>query len=119
MRILDIGIATGYALLCLALISTMNPYQSGTVAVRDQLGGRTSQAILEYITSVGLVFLGDAPPAQLCASLLQHSNSSLVLGGSIDGYSCSPAPTAYQGHSSLSLALNGRQLTIDGWILEK
>ncbi len=115
MRILDIGIATGYAVLCLSLIAVMNPYPAGLqsdVNVSDQ---HASEAVFSYIQSVGVVFLGDASPMQVCASLEADSNSTLVLGGQIAGLTCPNAPGTYAGTSSVTISLSERQVTIEAW----
>ena len=116
MRILDIGVATGYALLCLTLVSTMNPYLAATQAVRTNSEARASEAVVAYVGSVGLVYLATASPADVCASLAEHSNSTLAFGGMVDGHACSEPPAGAKGSYSLALSLAGRQLVIEGWI---
>lgn len=115
MRILDIGVATAYALLCLGLISVMNPYGPGSAAAQDLSQQRASSAIFQYIASVGLVYLAEASPPQVCLSLHQHSNSTLILGGAIGGVDCTGEPTAYLGLSTLTLSLSGRSDVIEAW----
>lgn len=115
MRVLDIGVAAGYALLCLALVSTMSPYSAGLGSVRAASDARASEAVFQYVASVGLVFLADAPPAEVCASLLGHSNSTVALGGEVGGVRCSPQPADLQGTFSLWMSLSGREMTIEGW----
>lgn len=116
MRILDIGVATSYALICLVLVSVMNPY---ALAVQDGSRAadvRASDAVINYVEDVGLVFLANASQAQFCASLQMHSNSTLVLGGAIGGDACHDAPVSFEGTSSLNLSLSGRQEVIEGWV---
>lgn len=115
MRILDIGVATGYGLLCLSLIAVMNPYLAGIQAATSASDMHADEAIFRYVQSVGLVFLGDAPPAQVCASLGAHSNSTLILGGEVGGVTCPGAPTAYEGRASATLSLSAREDTIQAW----
>ena len=115
MRILDIGVATGYALLCLSLIAVMNPYLAGVQASTSASDTHANEAILGYVQAVGLVFLGDATPAQVCASLVAHSNSTLILGGQVGGVACPGAPTAYDGEASVTISLSARQDTIQAW----
>lgn len=115
MRILDIGVATGYALLCLSLIAVMNPYLAGIQAATSASDLHTNEAALGYVQTVGLVFLGGAPPMQVCASLEAHSNSTLILGGQIGGVTCPNAPTTYEGKASVTISLSTRQDTIQAW----
>jgi hypothetical protein len=116
LRILDIGVATSYALVCLALVSVMNPYSAGVQVASNTSNARASEAIFEYIQSVGLVFLANASPSELCASLQQHSNSTLELGGNISGFACLGAPSTAEGKFTLVVSLSGRRDVIEAWI---
>ena len=93
----------------------MNPYGAGAGAARSVADVRANVAILQYVQGVGLVFLGDASPVQICLSLQQHDNSTLVLAGIIDGHQCQGAPRAFQGEASLALDLPMREETIQAW----
>ncbi len=115
MRILDIGVATGYALLCLSLISVMSPYGAGAEAAKSSSDGHANVAVYQYVQAVGLVFLADAAPSQVCLSLREHGNSTMVLGGVIAGYACPGAPGIFEGESSVSLVLSGREEKIEAW----
>jgi hypothetical protein len=115
MRILDIGVATGYALLCLSLISVMSPYGAGAEAAKSSSDGHANVAVYEYVQAVGLVFLADAAPSQVCLSLTEHGNSTMVLGGVVAGYACPGAPDRFEGESSISLVLSGREDVIEAW----
>lgn len=115
MRILDIGIATGYAVLCLSLIAVMNPYLAGVQSDTSISDQHASEAIFSYIQSVGVVFLGDTAPMQVCASLEADSNSTLVLGGQIAGVTCPGAPGTYDGTSTVTVSFPDRQVTIQAW----
>jgi hypothetical protein len=115
LRILDIAIAAAYGILCLSLISFMGPYGSehGTAqAVQD---ADASSAIFAYVNSVGLPFLATSTPSQACSSIEAWGNSTLTMGGSVDGYPCSGAPGEFLGSSSLDLALSGRDVKIEAW----
>lgn len=107
--------ATGYALLCISLVSMMNPYAAGSHAAADLSAEHASSGIYWYVQTVGIVFLASAPPSEVCLSLGQHSNSTLVLGGTIGGVACEGQPRSSQGMSSLSLTLSGREDTIVAW----
>jgi hypothetical protein len=115
MRILDIGVATGYALLCLSLISAMNPYSATLQSDESISDAHANEAIFAYVHSVGLVFLAGAPAAQVCSSLHAHSNSTLIMGGTIEGIACSVPPSMYEGDSNVSLTLAGRKEEIVAW----
>ncbi len=115
VRILDIGIATGYALLCLSLVSVMSPYGSQIQAADSVADAHASEAVFEYVQHVGLVFLADATPSQVCASLQQYSNSTLTLGGVIAGQPCPGAPATFEGEYTLDLPLSGREDTLRAW----
>lgn len=117
MRILDIGVATSYALICISLVSAMNPYPAANQASHNAADARASNAVFGYVSSVGLVFIGGAPPEQVCASLSQHSNATMVLGGTLDGETCGSPPSSPQGEYSLALSLSGRQVVIQAWAL--
>jgi len=113
--VLDIGTAAGWALLCLALLSTMSPYSARVGSVIATADVRSGEAVFHYVNSVGLVFLANAPPDLVCASLLGHSNSTVALGGVVEGVRCSPPPTSFNGTFSLEVSLGGRELTLQGW----
>jgi hypothetical protein len=115
MRILDIGVATAYALLCLSLVSVMAPYGSQIQAAESAADAHASQAVYQYIQSVGLVFLADASPSQVCASLEQYGNSTVTLGGTVAGQRCPGAPATFRGHYSLDLSLSGREDVLEAW----
>lgn len=115
MRILDVGVAAGYALLCLSLISVMSPYGAGAEAARNLSDARAGAAVYDYVAAVGLVFLAVAPPAQICVSLQQHGNATFVLGGDIAGYLCPGIPTAFHGGYAMTFSLPGREETIQAW----
>lgn len=112
---MDIGIATAYGVLCLSLIAVMNPYPAGSQSDVSVSGRHASEAVFSYVQSVGVVFLGDAAPAQVCASLAASSNSTLVLGGQIGSFTCPNAPGTFEGVSSFTMSLSGRQVTIEAW----
>jgi hypothetical protein len=118
LRILDIGVATGYALICLSLVSVMSPYGAGGEAARSTSGVHANEAAYQYVQTVGLVFLGDASPSQVCLSLQQHGNATMLLGGVIAGYVCPGAPRAFEGESSLTFILAGREDRIEAWVVE-
>lgn len=117
MRILDIGVATGYALLCLSLVSVMSPYGAGAQAAGSNAAAHANVAAYQYVQAVGLVFLEEASPTAVCLSLQQHSNSTVVLGGVIAGYRCPSGPGTFEGESSLSFTLTGREETVEAWVV--
>lgn len=116
MRILDIGVAAGYALLCLGVISAMSPYASSSAAAQQLSQERADAAVAHYVDSVGLVFLANSPAAVVCQSLREASNSTVVLGGTIGGLTCPGAPDASLAESTLSFAAAGRSEVIDAWV---
>jgi hypothetical protein len=115
LRILDIGVATAYALLCLSLVSVMSPYGAGAEAAGSTAAARANVAVYHYVESEGLVFLDEATPSQVCSSLHEYGNSTMVLGGVIGGYVCPGAPRAFEGESSVTFTLLGREETIEAW----
>lgn len=118
MRILDIGVATAYALLCLSLVSYMGPYAVEHRSVQTREDALASSAIFGYVRTVGLPFLSGSATA-ICTSLEGSDNATLVFGGNIGGYGCpSPAPAEYLGSSSLNFTVSGRELIIEAWVIE-
>lgn len=115
-RILDIGVATGYALLCVGLVSVMSPFGAGAASAQNLSQQRASSAIYQYVGTVGLVYLAGEPAETICSSLLQHSNSTVALGGEIAGLDCPGAPQSFVAESSLSFTISGRDEVIDAWI---
>ena len=116
MRIIDIGIAAGYAVLCISLISVLNPYSVEGAGVTALSDSRASSALVAYVQAVGLPFLGTAPPANFCSSLQASSNSTIILGGETEGDVCRPAPQYSLGTSSFELMISGRQVVIEAWV---
>ena len=73
--------ATGYALLCLSLISVMSPYGAGAQAARSACGSARERGRLRYVQTVGLVFLGGASPTAGLPLAPAAQQLDLVLGG--------------------------------------
>ncbi len=118
MRILDIGVAAAYAVLCLSVISFMGPYANERQSAQASQDSAASSAIVGYIRSVGLPYLSIAQPSQICSSLESSSNSTTVLSGSIGGYRCPGAPATFFGSSYLTVTVSGRQVEIEAWEVE-
>jgi hypothetical protein len=118
MRILDIGVAAAYAVLCLSLISFMGPYADERRSVQAAQDSAASSAIFRYVGSVGLPFLYLAQPSQICSSLGAASNRTMVLSGVIGGYRCPGTPASFLGSSSLTVTISGRQVEIEAWVVE-
>ncbi len=116
VRVLDIGVAAGYAILCISLIAVLSPYPLEGSAAAAASDARASGAIEGYVQTVGLQFLGTASLPQFCASLEASSNSTVILGGGIGGTTCGPAPAHFVGASEFSLALSGEKVEIAAWI---
>ena len=116
MRMLDIGVAAGYAILCISLISLQSPYASKSASVTADSDARASLAIASYLKSVGLPYLATSPPSQVCASLSASSNTTVVLGGVIRGEPCAPEPSHPLGFSSLVLYISNSEVEIEAWI---
>jgi hypothetical protein len=116
MRILDLGVAAGYAILCISLISLLSPYslEGGAIVARSDV--RATSAVVGYIQTVGLPFLATAPPSQFCSSLLASSNATVIYGGEENGYPCRPAPPYFLGSSSFRFAVSGNQVEIEAWV---
>jgi hypothetical protein len=118
LRTLDTVVAAGYAVLCISLITLMSPYGAVAGGATAGADARASVAVEGYVEAVGLAFLSSAPPTLFCSSLAASGNSTVVLGGSLGGYACGPPPAAFEGSSSVSFALQGRQVEIEAWIEE-
>lgn len=115
LRILDIGLAAAYGILCVALVASMAPYGSEQGTAQAAQDAEASSAIFSYVNSVGLPFLASAVPSEICSSMGAWSNSSVTMGGSVGGFVCSKAPSAFLGSSSLDLMLSGRDVEIESW----
>jgi hypothetical protein len=118
MRVIDIGVATGYAILCISLISLMSPYPAEGPAAAAEADARAAAAINSYVQTVGLQFLSTAPVTAVCSSFVSASNASVVLGGVVDGTSCGPAPADFIGSATLVLGLSSSQVEIRSWVAE-
>jgi hypothetical protein len=116
MRVLDIAVAAGYAVLCITLIAVLSPYPLEGSAATAASDARASSAVAGYMQAVGLQFLGTASPSQLCASLQASSNASVTLGGGIGGTTCGHAPADYVGASDVKFTLSGEQVEIEAWV---
>ena len=119
MRIIDIAVAAGYAILCISVISLLSPYSAEGGAIVAASDARASSAIAGYVQTVGIPFLATAIPSQFCASLQASSNATITLGGTIDGVVCRAAPAYYAGSSSLGFAVSGNQLEVEAWVAER
>src|SRR4029077_8536343 len=95
MRILDIGVAAGYAILCVSIISVLSPYAIEAGAITAVSDARAGSAIAGYPQIVWLPFLATASPSQFCSSLLASSNATVIFGGKMNGFSCRPVPQNY------------------------
>ena len=118
VRILDIGVAAAYAVLCVSLISFMGPYANERQSAQASQDSAASAAIFGYVRFVGLPYLFLAQPSQICSSLEAASNATTVLSGSVGGYRCPGAPAAFFGSSNLTIAASGRQVEIEAWVVE-
>jgi hypothetical protein len=116
MRILDIGVAAGYGILCVSLISLLNPYSFDGGQVTAASDARASAALADYVQAVGLSFLANAPPSEICSSLQARSNGTVILGGSVDGSACGTAPVAFVGSSGFGFTVQGNQVEIEAWV---
>ena len=116
MRVLDIGVSAGYALLCVSLIALMNPYSFEAARAGTSSDARASMAIASYVGDVGLAFLATAPPSDVCSSMLASSNSTVVLGGIVDGQVCGVAPSHPLGSSSFEISAADSTVEVEAWI---
>lgn len=119
MRIVDIAVAAAYALLCVSVLSFMNPYANESQSAQVRENSAASSAIFSYVNSVGLPFLASSRLSQFCSSLASASNATLVLSGEISGNQCGSAPSAFEGESALGFAVAGRQVEIEAWVIEE
>lgn len=117
MRILDISVATAYALLCLSLVSYMSPYGAAASSAASAADARANTSALQYVQNVGLVYLGTATPAEVCTSLQQHSTATVVLGGTVGTLLCPGGPRSFEGDFVMLLALSGREVKIEAWVV--
>lgn len=116
VRILDIAVAATYGILCLSVISFMGPFGPESASAQADQEAIATSAVFGYVRSVGLPFLGTAPPHQICSSLQSSSNSTLMLGGSVDENSCSAPPAHYLACSNLTIVFSGREVDIEAWV---
>ena len=119
MRVIDIAVAAGYAILCISVISLLSPYSAEEGAIVAASDARASSAIAGYIQAVGIPFLATALPSQFCSSLQAASNATITLGGAIDGVECSAAPAYFAGSSSLGFTVSGNRLEVEAWVAER
>ena len=118
MRVVDIGVAAGYAVLCIALISMMSPYGADAAGVAAASDARASSAVARYVQDAGMQFLAASTRQELCASLMASGNATVILGGEMDGQACGPAPQRYLGSASISFTILGTQEVIEAWVVE-
>ncbi|MDA4114327.1 MAG: hypothetical protein OK474_09795 [Thaumarchaeota archaeon] len=119
MRVLDIAVAAGYAVLCISLISLLSPYSAEDGAISAASDARASSAIAGYIQAAGIPFLANVLPPQFCASLRESSNSTIILGGAINGVVCLAPPAYFFGSSSFSFTVSGNKLEVEAWVAER
>ncbi len=117
MRIIDIGVAAGYAVLCISLISVMNPFPADAAGVAAAADARASSAVMRYVQTVGMPFLAATSPQALCASLQGSSNATVVLGGAIDGHNCGSPPQRCLGSATFGLTISGTRVEIEAWVV--
>ena len=77
-QFVDIAVAFGFGLLCLALIISISPVVSREAAVQEAAQAKADIALSSYVQHVGLPFLNSSTPASICNSTEQDSNSTLV-----------------------------------------
>jgi len=116
MRILDIAVAAGYAVLCVSLIALLSPYPVEGSAAKALSDGRASSAVADYVSSAGFPFLATASLSQFCGSLRASGNQTVLFGGTINGASCGPAPLQFLGSSSFRFSVSGNQVEIEAWV---
>ena len=119
MRVLDIAVAVGYAILCISIISLLIPYSAEDGAITAASDARAGSAIAGYIQTAGMPFLATALPSQFCASLQASSNSTIILGGAINGEVCRTAPIYFVGSSSFGFIVSGNQVEVEAWVAER
>ena len=113
---MDIAVGTGYAVICLMLVSAMNPIGSEEAGSQLSSQSRLDSAIGGYVRSVGMVALAYSPQEDLCHAAAEMSNSTLVLDPIVDGNGCLSAPQSPVATSSLSLSLPGRTVVVEAWL---
>ena len=116
MRILDIAVAAGYAILCVSLIAALNPYPVEGSAAKALSDARASSAVADYVRSAGFPFLATASLAQFCESLRASGNQTIILGGTINGAPCGPDPPLFLGSSSFGFSVSGNHVEIEAWV---
>ena len=109
MRILDIGVAHGYALLCLALVSYDEPLRLWGRGGPGPLPAEGERSLFHYLGSTGLVFLAAASPSQVCASLRAYSNSTMFLGGQIGGTPLPGCTEQFLAESTVTFSLSRQE----------
>ena len=113
---MDIGVAAGYAILCISLISLLSPYPAEGARIQAEADARASSAIASYVEYVGLQFLSTASSSAICSSLSSAGNASVIFGAIVDGASCGATPPSVVGFASLDLQFTGKQVEIESWI---
>ena len=111
-QFVDIAVAFGFGLLCLALIISISPVVSREAAVQEAAQAKADIALSSYVQHVGLPFLNSSTPASICNSTEQDSNSTLVVTVLVDGVDSCGGSTPTGSLASASLALSFPNRTI-------
>jgi hypothetical protein len=117
LRTIDVGVAAGYAIVCITLIAALSPYSADGEGAGASADGRASLAVAGYIRSVGVSFLSSDPPSTVCSSLGSYSNSTFAFGGSVDGVVCGRAPSYFLGSSSFIIGRPAGQIEVEAWVV--
>jgi hypothetical protein len=121
MRFIDIAVASGYAVLCLALMVMMNPVAPREAAVGAGEQSALDTAISSYIEHVGLPFLATSSRGAICSSAAEASNSTLAFDVVVQGEACGPAVARSSplASSSLTIDLPSRTVVIEAWLVRQ
>ena len=121
MRFLDIAVGSGYAAICLALVTVMNPVAPRESAADAATQSQLDSAVLAYIERVGLPFLTTSSAEAICASAAEAGNATLVIDVLVQGAGCSPSPSPPLpfARSSSTLDLPGRVVVVEAWLARR
>jgi len=121
LRLIDIAIASGYAAICLSLVTLMNPVADRESAVYSATQSKLDSAISAYIERVGLPFLTTSSSQTICASAAEAGNGTLAIDVLVQGTGCGLLPSEFSplASSSLTLDLPGRVVVVEAWLARR
>ena len=115
MKLVDLSAAILVGLLSVTTVVAWSPvqYQSAARGFTQQAALRDT--LISVINNLGLVWLQDSLPRDVCARLSSYSNSTLTVTATIGTFSCGHGPPRGAVHSSISLSLPTGRVTLEDW----